>query len=59
MLDNKTPRQAARDKKLRSKLIDLMKIHLHGIAKRNREDPCLNLNIDWVIDELGLGELKK
>jgi hypothetical protein len=35
------------------------KIHLHGIAKRNREDPCLNLNIDWVIDELGLGELKK
>ena len=59
MLDDKTPRQAARDKKLRPKLIDLMKIHLNGIAKRNREDPCLNLNIDWVIDDLGLGELKK
>jgi hypothetical protein len=59
MLDDKTPRQAARDKKLRPKLIDLMKIHLNGIAKRNREDPCLNLDIYWVIDELGLGELKK
>jgi len=33
MLDDKTPRQAARDKKLRPKLIDLMKIHLNGIAK--------------------------
>jgi hypothetical protein len=59
MLDNKTPRQAARDKKLRPKLIDLMKLHLHGIENRNREDPCLNLNIDWVVDELGLGELKR
>jgi hypothetical protein len=59
MLDNKTPRQAARDKKLRPKLIDLIKIYLHGIAKKNCEDHCFNLDIDWVIDELGLGELKK
>jgi hypothetical protein len=58
MLSNKTPRQAARDQKIRPKLIDLMKLHLHGIEKRNRMDPCLNLNIDWVVDELGLDELK-
>jgi hypothetical protein len=32
----------------------------HFLAiNRNREDPCLNLDIYWVIDELGLGELKK
>ena len=58
MLENKTPRQAAKNKRLRPKLIDLMKIHVHGIEKRNHEDPCLNLEIDWVLDELGLEELK-
>ena len=59
MLDSKTPRQAARDKKLRPKLIDLMKLHLHGIEQRNWMDNCLNLNLDWVLDELGLEELKR
>jgi hypothetical protein len=59
MLENKTPRQAAKNKILRPKLIDLMKLHVHGIEQRNHEDPCLNLDIDWVLDELGLGELKR
>ena len=59
MLENKTPRQAAKNKTLRPKLIDLMKIHVHDIEKSNHEDPCLNLDIDWVIDELGLEELKR
>ena len=59
MLDNKTPRQAAINKRLRPKLVDLMKLHIHGIEKRNQEDPCLNLTIDWVLDELGLEELKR
>ena len=59
MLENKTPRQAAKNKGLRPKLIDLMKLHVHGIEKRNQEDPCLSLDIDWVLDELGLEELKK
>jgi hypothetical protein len=58
MIENKTPRQAAKEKKLRPKLIDLMKLHIHGLEKRNREDPLLNLDIDWVLDELGLEELK-
>ena len=59
MLENKTPRQAATNKRLRPKLIDLMKVHIYGIDKRNHEDPCLNLDIDWVLDELGLEELKR
>jgi hypothetical protein len=59
MLENKTPRQAAKNKGLRPKLIDLMKLHVHGIEKRNQEDPCLNLDIDWVLGELGLEELKR
>jgi hypothetical protein len=58
MLENKTPRQAAKNKMLRPKLIDLMKLHIHGIEKRNQEDPFLNLDIDWVLDELGLKELR-
>jgi hypothetical protein len=58
MLENNTPRQAAKNKSLRPKLIDLMKLHIQGIEKRNHEDPCLSLDIDWVLDELGLEELK-
>ena len=58
MLENKTPRQAAYNKRLRPKLIDLMKLHIQGIEKRNREEPFLNLDIDWVLDELELKELK-
>jgi len=34
-----------------------MKLHIHGIEKRNQEDPFLRLDIDWVLDELGLEEL--
>jgi hypothetical protein len=35
MLENKTPRQAAQNKRLRPKLIDLRKLHIQGIEKRN------------------------
>jgi hypothetical protein len=59
MLENKTPRQAAKNKSLRPKLIELMKLHIHGIEKQNQENPFLNLDIDWVLDELGLKELKR
>jgi hypothetical protein len=59
MLDDMSPRAAAADPEHRPKLLELMKLHLHGIEKRNRMDPCLNLEIDWVLDELGLEELKK
>ena len=56
-LDNFTPHQAANDPKMRPRLVDLMKQHLKGIEKENR-DRKLDLNIDWVLDELGLTELK-
>jgi hypothetical protein len=59
MLENKTPRQAAKNKGSRPKLVDLMKLHIHGIEKQNQENPFLNLDIDWMLEELGLEELKK
>ena len=59
MLENKTPRQAAKNKSLRPKLLDLMKLHIHGIEKQNQNNSFLNLDIDWVLDELGLEELKR
>jgi hypothetical protein len=59
LLENERPRQAAKNKRLRTKLIDLMKLHVHGLKKGNQEDPCLNLTIDWVLDPLGLEELKR
>jgi hypothetical protein len=36
-----------------------MKLHIHGIEKQNQENPFLNLDIDWMLEELGLEELKK
>lgn len=56
-LDNFTPRQAAKNSKMRPRLINLMKQHLKGIEKQNR-DKELGLNIDWVLDMLELSELK-
>lgn len=56
-LDNMTPRAAAADPQMRPKLIELMKQHIKGIEKENR-DRGLDLNIDWVLDELLLPELK-
>jgi hypothetical protein len=59
MLENKTPRQAAKNKGLRTKLVELMRLHVYSIEKRNHEDPSLKLDIDWVLDELRLEELKR
>ena len=57
MIDNKTPRQAAEEPGLRPKLIELMKLHINGLEKMNKRK-SVNINIDWVLDELGLAELK-
>lgn len=57
MLNGLTPRQAAKEPAMKQRLIDLMKLHLKGIEKQNR-DKNLGLNIDGVLDELGLSELK-
>ncbi|MBU4252284.1 MAG: hypothetical protein KJ647_04825 [Candidatus Omnitrophica bacterium] len=56
-LDEMTPRAAAVDPQMRPKLIELMKQHLKGIEQQNK-DRGLDLNIDWVLDELSLPELK-
>ena len=56
-LDDMTPRAAAADPQMRPRLIELMKQHLKGIERQNK-DRELGLNIDWVLDELSLSELK-
>ncbi|MFH1022186.1 MAG: hypothetical protein V1809_02225, partial [Planctomycetota bacterium] len=56
-LDNHTPREAAKKPGLRNKLVDLMKDHINGLEIQRR-GKNLDLNIDWVLDELGLQELK-
>ena len=56
-LNGLTPRQAAKDKKMRPALVELMKVHLKGMEKRNKSEN-FGLNIDWVLDELNLRELK-
>lgn len=56
MLNWLTPRQAAADPKMRAKLIDLMKLHMQGLEGQSRERG-FDLNIDWVLKELGLNEL--
>ncbi|KAF0118065.1 MAG: hypothetical protein FD151_2244 [bacterium] len=56
-LDGVTPRQAAEDPRMRPKLLDLMKEHLKGIERHNR-NRNLGLDITWVLDELKLPELK-
>lgn len=56
-LDGLTPRQAAADPAHRARVIELFKAHLHNLERRNRREP-VPLSLDWVLDELGLGELK-
>src|SRR6266545_585095 len=56
MLDGMTPRQAAKSRKMRPKLVELMKGHLHHVEKENREKGT-NLEIGWVLTELELNEL--
>ena len=57
MIDNMTPRQAAKEPKMRSKLLELMKIHIKGLEQQKRKKGT-NISIGWLLDELGLQELK-
>ncbi|MDA0323927.1 MAG: hypothetical protein O2923_14595 [Verrucomicrobia bacterium] len=57
MIDNLTPRQAAADPEMRPRLIELMKLHIHGVEERAR-DENLAFDLDWVVKELGLTELQ-
>lgn len=57
MLGNATPREASRRKALRSKLIELMKIHIHGIEETNNKEGT-QISLDWLLEELGVPELR-
>ena len=52
-----TPRQAVADPAWRPAVVSLFKTHLHNLERRNRREP-VPLSLDWVLDELGLAELK-
>jgi hypothetical protein len=51
-----TPRQASRDSEARPLLVELMKEHIFGIERDNR-DRGIGLDIGLVLKELGLDEL--
>ena len=55
-LDDRTPREAARDPKLRPKLIRLMKSRVRQCDERNVETG-LNHDANWMLRELGLDEI--
>ncbi|HUU28485.1 MAG TPA: hypothetical protein VM123_11795 [archaeon] len=52
-LSYKTPLLAAKDKRMKLALIELMKGHLNHIEKLNKKEGT-NIQIDWVLDRLGL-----
>lgn len=56
-LDGQTPRAAAADPALRGQLLELMKVHLNELDRRNRENRT-TVSLDWLLEELGLPELK-
>lgn len=51
-----TPREAARDPEKRPELVELMKHHIHQMISLSREKG-VTINLDWVLEELGLDEL--
>ena len=57
MLDGMTPRKAAKSAQMRPHLVELMKNHLHMVDRTNKERG-FSINIEWVLDELGLTDLK-
>ncbi len=57
MIDNLTPRKAALVPSVRPKLIELVKLHLNRMDNMRREKGY-DINIDWIVDELGLDELR-
>jgi hypothetical protein len=57
MLDDMTPREASKIPAMRPKLVELIKGHLHGIDKM-RIQKGVEYDLGWVLDELGLDELK-
>lgn len=55
-LDGMTPMEASRDAMMRPRLIELMKSHVHNVEQQAQEKG-IDINIDWVLERLGLQEL--
>ncbi len=58
MLDDMTPREASRIPSMRPKLMELVKLHIHGMDSMGKEEGFEIIDMNWIIDELGLDELK-
>jgi len=56
-LADRTPRESARESAQRPQLLDWMKRQIHQVEANNRRDGT-NVSLDWMLDELGLTELK-
>jgi len=56
-LEGKTLREAARDEKLRPQVAQTVKVWLHGVGQMNQTQGW-SLNLDWILDDLDLDELK-
>ncbi len=56
-LDGKTPCEASSEPAMRPKLLELIKLHINSVD-RMRAREGLDVSIDWIVDELGLDELK-
>lgn len=54
-----TPRQASRKPEMRATLLDLMKEHIHMNETNARQEGISPISLDWLLDELNLGELKQ
>jgi hypothetical protein len=57
MLEGRTPRESARDPALRPLLLEWTKGLIHQVETNNRRDGT-SISLDWILDELGLTELK-
>jgi hypothetical protein len=59
MLGGKTPRQAARTKAGRAKVVAWLKYLENGIAQRDPDDPMATYDLSWLWAELGLADQRR
>lgn len=57
-LNGHTPREASKMSELRPKLLNLMKEHIHSNESLARDKDKEPYDLSWMLDELGLDELK-
>jgi uncharacterized protein (DUF2384 family) len=59
MLGGKTPRQAARTKAGRAKVVAWLKYLENGTAQRDPDDPMATYDLSWLWAELGLADQRR